>query len=284
MEEKYPLDLFKYMPLTPEPGMPASELELKEVEKDKDRIKQILIDHKAYFSKPSKLNDIFECKPSIKIPVNLKDRKELAKNSANHMFPGAPRAKRREKTKIFFNKIHQMKTSEFSNAKFWEGLEGYGLFCLSTKPNSPVMWSHYASVYKGICICFNCPTPDDDDFGLLDAVTYQAEYPVVDLMNLYLNEDQGDRNEWVIKSVFTKSDEWSYEKEYRFCKGSFEGGNGLYKFNPERVKEIILGPMIQKNEKEFILEMVKQGLNNTAVYSSKISKTKYSIDKHKRVN
>ena len=274
------MKLFKYMQLTPKPKNFESESEKVKIERD--RIKQIFVDHKVYFSKPSKLNDIFEFKPCIQIPKSYEKRKELAKHRAKTLLPNASRPKRRELTKILFKKVHQMKSPEFSNEKFWEWLDGYGVFCLSTRPNSPIMWSHYASIYKGICICFNCPTPVEPDLGLLNAVIYQAEYPMFDLMTLNSKEEQDSFK--TIDVVFTKSDEWIYEKEYRFIKGPFEGGYGSYKFDPRKITEIILGPLIEEKEKKFIIETVRQGLKSIAVYSSKISKTKYSIDKDKRVN
>ncbi len=71
------------------------------------------------------------------------------------------------------------------------------------------MWSHYADCYRGFCLEFNT---ECDPFDKLQPVEYVSEFPRISTLDIGLNKQHGD----VVKKLFcTKSDDWSYEEEWR---------------------------------------------------------------------
>jgi hypothetical protein len=69
-----------------------------------------------------------------------------------------------------------------------------------------VSWGHYADCHKGFCIQFDF-CDDKRVAPLLFPVTYQAEIPKF--------SERPDSNEVVSLGLLTKSQGWSYEKEWR---------------------------------------------------------------------
>lgn len=64
------------------------------------------------------------------------------------------------------------------------------------------MWSHYADNHRGVCLEFATANPL---FATAKAVQYLKDYPSW----VPMDADQ------VVKTVYTKSNEWEYEDEYR---------------------------------------------------------------------
>ncbi len=110
MNEKYNTVLFKYMPLTPQ----EPNGDLNKINKDRNRIKQIFLDHKVYFSKPSQLNDVFEFKPRFMPPKTKNKRRELAKYETKKPYPHASRAERQKIEALFYQKGPQNETERIS--------------------------------------------------------------------------------------------------------------------------------------------------------------------------
>jgi hypothetical protein len=96
-----------------------------------------------------------------------------------------------------------------------------GILSLTNNPLNPVMWSHYADTYKGICIGFR--TKD-----LTDIYTKEQELflPYQAIFNLHKvkykkKSPKGMKlsiENYVISAFATKSSKWSYEEEYRLLR------------------------------------------------------------------
>jgi hypothetical protein len=63
-----------------------------------------------------------------------------------------------------------------------EDAERLGMFCLSANPNDVLMWSHYASNHRGLCLGFR--TTGDSILWDAQSVEYSREYPVVDYFRM----------------------------------------------------------------------------------------------------
>jgi hypothetical protein len=96
-----------------------------------------------------------------------------------------------------------------------------GVLSLSEDPLSLLMWAHYAERHEGLVLGLAAEHPFfrpeghgallDDDMGvdILRAVTYQtARHSAMDQVALAMSDE----------APFTKSPEWSYEKEWRIRK------------------------------------------------------------------
>lgn len=82
---------------------------------------------------------------------------------------------------------------------------GAGLYCLSERNDSILMWSHYAADHAGYCLEFEA-TDYTPVFGTAQRVAYCDDYPSIDFYGA------GDKFEL---AFLTKYSDWAYEKEWR---------------------------------------------------------------------
>jgi hypothetical protein len=88
-----------------------------------------------------------------------------------------------------------------------------GMLCFSSDWRDPVIWAHYSDKHRGICLGFEIP----DDAGT--RIQYINErLPLPDRPAL------DDATAW----VYTKYENWAYEKEIRCCARLDEASEGLY--------------------------------------------------------
>jgi len=103
-----------------------------------------------------------------------------------------------------------------------------GIYCVSTVPDNILMWSHYASHHRGICLEF-------DGLSALMAhaqqVRYVAERPAI---NPYVGEPE----RMMECALLTKAKQWGYEAEWRIIS---QGGPGALRFDPAELTGIIIG-------------------------------------------
>lgn len=149
-------------------------------------------------------------------------------------------------------------------------LRDTGVYCLSEKNNDILMWSHYSDGHKGLCIEFDA-SQEDTIFWEATKVVYQEEYPVVNIMDI-------GRPEEFRKALLTKSKHWEYEQEWRILRFKREGGLGSYSFPPNLLIGIILGALIEQQDKNKILHWISGYPKKINVYQARINRTKYQLD------
>jgi len=109
----------------------------------------------------------------------------------------------------------------------------YGMLCFSKNWHNTVLWSHYATKHRGVCLGFDV----DDQY--LRPVSYVAERPDLQIP---------PTEETAQHLLFTKYCDWSYEEEVRgwFRLETRDPSTGFYFYNfDEKVQlsEIIAGPL-----------------------------------------
>jgi Protein of unknown function (DUF2971) len=115
-----------------------------------------------------------------------------------------------------------------------------GLLCFSRNWKSPVLWSHYASKHRGICL----------GFDLKDELAIDVEYADDRLPVSFQNGNpsKGLDEEFVSRLISTKSAHWKYEDEVRvqvkLDEGTIEDGSYFYPLDDElALREVVLGPL-----------------------------------------
>jgi Protein of unknown function (DUF2971) len=124
--------------------------------------------------------------------------------------------------------------------------QNVGIMCLSEIPDSILMWGHYTDCHRGFVIGYDSDHPffskrrgPDDEFGFLRQVVYQRQRPQITLSDT-------SSPAW----FNTKSDQWTYEKEWRMlrilseadCRDKKTGFSiCLFGFPEDSVLEIIIG-------------------------------------------
>lgn len=120
--------------------------------------------------------------------------------------------------------------------------EDIGLLCFSQAWKNPVLWSHYASKHRGICLGF------DVKDELVNEVEYISERIPIELSADKPSAELDDK--FVNRLLRTKFDHWRYESERRLFvkldKNVREGGLYFSSFSKDLVlREVVLGPMCE---------------------------------------
>ncbi len=157
----------------------------------------------------------------------------------------------------------------------------FGVASLTTKYDNPLMWSHYASSHKGICIEYDFKDffqKDSVPNILLHEVLYSdnrvtLDASILDRVNIVDIENQGkfDILEFFIDGIFTKHHVWEYEQEWRsiiVIKDTRE-----FKFN--NISALYLGNKMDDKTTNKIVNMFKN--HNMSIYKMINDITEYKI-------
>lgn len=214
-------------------------------------------------------NDPFECRQNMIIHDGRLSKELYIKQSAKRAKLKHNLTKHQENNlvreyRLILNDKHRME-------KIYEDLVvQVGVYCLSTINDDILMWSHYSEGHRGLCLQFDTTK----DFNLFDQalkVSYDDRYPSIDILNIgYLDEYQ--------KALLTKSKHWEYEQEWRILKPGLLGGPGKRSFPPELLTGVIFGALIPDEDKNIVMDWVKNFPTKLNLYQAKISREKYQLD------
>ena len=170
-------------------------------------IRDLIVESRLWFSTPSDFNDPFDMKINVYIDGNREDVLRRIKKSIirtglinKNLDPDveAVRAYSRLKGN---DAILRTAVDAHERTK-----ETCGVICFSEDPRNILMWSHYGSFHKGICFQF-LVTNDTARFARALPVHYRKDYPKHNWVK--------DSENQLLEAVYTKFDDWSYEKEWR---------------------------------------------------------------------
>lgn len=127
-----------------------------------------------------------------------------------------------------------------------EFLSNYGLISFCKNRKNPVIWSHYADSYRGICLGFDL----DDKY--LNAVDYVSERIKISRQEITEKIRRNDHKYLFSKILSPKAKFWNYEDEKRVYVDLNseniirEDGKFFVPFGSDYVlREIILGPLYE---------------------------------------
>ena len=125
-----------------------------------------------------------------------------------------------------------------ASTEMWAQMDRrYRIYCLSARPDSQLMWGHYADHHRGVCLEFDVRTPD---FSSAIQVDYNAAYPNFSLI------DDSD-----LSPFHTKPSDWAYKEEYRLiaheASEALRSGtlmthdDGMFQFSEDALVSVIVG-------------------------------------------
>lgn len=181
---------------------------------------------------------------------------------------------------IKMNKEHK-DTKEFILKDFNERYRNkLKISSFSEDHKSLLMWGHYANNHQGFCIEYNLSSMDDNENlkKYLFPVTYSNErFDITDFyIDNVINKESKDTNR-LIHSVLYKSEDWEYEKEWRFVitESEYDGKT----VSTPKPKAIYLGSQIKEEHKEQFIKVCKE--NNIDVYQMKLDSKMYKLNLEK---
>lgn len=199
--------------------------------------KNNLLKSTLFFNSPDKLNDPFDTFPFVDTEMNTPELKADYKLWAiktvmetEHISKKAALQKVNRKFKED-NRFRNVQTIRENVHKTISALRTTTGICCFTinKPETLLMWAHYGDKHTGICLEFDFPednmvirlpdTQNNKSISKPFRIIYSEKLPPYN----YLNNDHDEFG----KSFLTKSNEWSYENEYRILSMNYVG-IGIY--------------------------------------------------------
>lgn len=241
----------------------------------------ILSEGTLKFNKPENFNDPFDCFFSLDKSFYPK-ASELKKLNVN--YSNLPAAKRilhvqKVRNKLSSNQDISPIITDIQNKAF--------ICCLNQNPLSHLMWSHYAQFHQGFMIEFKIPYNKINvlkTFNFLpNPVEYTEQFPVLDRNDL-------KNDETMTKVFLKKSEEWSYEKEYRVVRyGQYDS---LFQSYP---RDVILSSVISgvktnveyyKKIEDILSEIFHQTGNLIQLYKAEkiLGKYELTVPNHPRLD
>jgi hypothetical protein len=238
---------------------------------------KIFAKRELFFAAPTSFNDPFDC--GFRILCRGERNQEVIASRAIETVRRAHPELSNEQAFDAADQIsakiaadhHEEASRQFGISLAREYNDKAGVLCLAATSTEILMWSHYADCHRGICLEFRTDV-QDSFFAKAQPVTYDDEYPHLDLRNLVENAQVRNATTWML----TKSSHWSYEREWRIL--DFEHGPGSRRFPPECLSAVILGCCIPDQERKKVLGWVRDFPTPVRVLQAKKSNTHFCLE------
>lgn len=169
------------------------------------------------------------------------------------------------------NRISQEHTDELIKTV----LKGHKVCCFTEDNESILMWSHYGDCHRGVSIEYDVVgNPEQGVAADLWPVVYSRG--IFDATRYMQSAVKGRsfNNLYAFVACLHKSEEWSYEKEWRIVL-PLGPGHPSYNRMAQKPKAVYLGAKISDNDKTKIIEISCK--KNVPVFQMKLSSNGYSL-------
>ena len=250
------LERFETIPLYKYQSCPAQD------RKKQKWVKQILVEHKLFFSTRKSFNDPFDCVVPNLLQTPGTILKRFAEEFVERNFPRAAETEKIAK----ISKLISVDSLEGLRKDLQNDVDQAGIVCFCKVRDDILMWAHYAAKHEGLCLEFdgsaNCRF-----FGEAQPVQYE-NYTTIPL--------EGDPEEQMTRVILTKSKHWSYEQEYRILRPGEAGRRLLYP--GELLTGIIFGCMMPDNLRELVKQWAKEGDCRVAFFEAQPKPAEFGVD------
>lgn len=225
--------------------------------------KSVLLKNQIYFTSPRDFNDPFDCRiPNNFSLLNTTEKiEEYVANMINSHYKeivkrGVNIKNESERLKHRIANEPEAFQKEYENILFTDLDNHLGLFSLSERWNSLLMWSHYANSHQGFCVGFWQAKFQELDKFVCGPVFYPPdnEFPEIDPLDKNLSRI------FIMQSNM-KSKEWYYENEYRlswlFYPHEPKTGERIFVCPDDFFAEILIGLKATQETKNELIQIGK---------------------------
>ncbi len=212
--------------------------------------------------------------------------KAVWENYPSHGFPRKKWLEQLVKNSEKLELVKVMRQTQIDYAKDWEKrLPKLRVFCVSEERDNLLMWAHYAKDHTGIVAEVLSLPEEDNPLSVARQVTYQDSpppfYSEEEWLDDILLQKRLDHSSLYRKYAQTKSNHWSYEKEWRVWYPS-ESHNevGLWSvmpIRPSELKAVYFGCRIEEKLEAKLVNLISDAFPNTEKYRAKKLKGKYEL-------
>lgn len=258
----------------------STEAEIPEVlykyrdlsERNRDYVRQAIVENKVWFSSPVDFNDPFDCKVHTHFTGSARTWKRNLREWQKKFRPELNRQQRQAEAAriVKAEKRHQDPTVLASATEVAQQVfNDWGIFCLSARNDDLLMWSYYANGHRGVCLGFaHRPARP---FGPAFPVAYSPELPRV-------NYFAADHEELARANFLTKALPWRHESEWRVI--DRRRGRGIRQFPPESLIEVIMGSQMSKDDRKNIMTWIETRSCKPSLFEARLKKNVYGLEIH----
>jgi len=232
----------------------------------------ILRDRCVFFSHATRFNDPFELEPHVEAVTTP----DIALQVAQDYWRSDPKVNVAET--VAFLQSERRKREEIDKLK-----QNLVILSLAEKPDSLLMWAHYASSHTGFVLGFNM---SKESFmrragkrpRQLAKVRYSTHRPSVAMLSDLREEDMR----------LTKSVDWMHEQEWRVFESPLNAdGEAVdpqatcwpFHFEPEVIDSVVLGARIETHtEKEIRTALAGPGYEHVKLLRCSINPQQFRLD------
>lgn len=253
--DEVPANFYKYRPMnTPEMVQ---------------RVEDIVINNEIFFASPSSFNDPFDLKPAFSLDAPPERQRAEYLRLSNKYQPHYSLAQHNaEADNVMANSLDAGNiavTAAMIQALHAQAMTRVGVFCVSTKRDDILMWSHYADSHKGVCLEF-------DGMSHLMAHAQRVSYS---RKRVPINPYCDDNMAMMEKAMLTKSEHWAYEAEWRLCR--YIDGPGPVQYHPNNLTGIILGALASRDTFDLVRKWASQRTSPLAIYRATTSGQEFEL-------
>jgi len=232
---------------------------------------RIITERELYLSAARDFNDPFDARFTIRYDLlsdeDLRNRLTISFRKAEP-YAGANRVKSQVDT-AFNNMRDPAYVKDLHRRKHEANNEAIGVYCMTTKPDNILMWSHYANSHKGFVVGLDTDMLFHDVSATMCGVNYQEAYPII-------MPGLGMETPYELYEVYsTKSSLWSYETEVRMFK--VYAANKAFVYRPEALREVIFGCNILAKDKQDIID-ASLAFPNVKLFQATTSPSEFELE------
>jgi hypothetical protein len=236
----------------------------------------LLSEGKLKLSRPNDFNDPWDCRVHYRVPTTPEERaRVIAYFTEVHRkhHPEISEAKRAlDAYELKSNPSKLEATFVQMNKDMYELIcNQYRLYCLTEKPDSPLMWGHYAGSHTGICLEFDARGAP---FAHASKVKYRTTYPARDIVTTD------------VEFFITKSQDWSYEAEWRLIAEeraaarstlTIKTDNDFLTLPPAVLKSVTIGSLADESSGRQIEHLVRSNAAGVIVRQATLAPDRYEL-------
>jgi len=212
----------------------------------KEWVRESILDSKHYFSSPKSFNDPFDCRPVFSLEATKAELISYYEKILSHQIPTMSREQRRAQARVWLRNPESdprnpRNLDSFHQNHYEMVSSRIGVLCLSETPRNILMWSHYGNSHRGICLQFHAL---ENTLETSQPVHYKELRPTT-------NPVSQSQDEMLDDALFTKSDQWAYEREWRIIQ--YKRGAGIYRTPVDALVGVILGAQIESSDKRDVI-------------------------------
>ncbi len=237
-------------------------------DKPRDKKKNILKKNILHFSNPIDFNDPFDSMLPVVFDEKYRNSQQFYRDFLeNDNFLGKSNYSLQEIEAISMDRFLNPDKVIYDTAVMTETIrkstiEKVRISCFTTTKDNMLMWSHYADHHKGICIGFRTNLMQDSDLVMYAKVQYAKQFPKLTQLRRS-------------RTLFVKSTDWSYEKEYRMLNID---AHSQIRYHRQAVCEVVIGYKMAETVRDSLVAFLTKSYPNIRIADAVPNPTKFKMD------